>query len=160
MLSLCLRTGAVTNWNADYFAARKALEDSIAAFTRLATDSDFLQNAYQWCPMGSMNRANLEEWYEGKVQALVLEAPKWTKFTFTFRDILLEIACRRRGTMIVADVLANADLTRRGGISLRRQLIYELGFGSVEVPKCRLAWVLDRLADDIRRQEQGAGPLL
>lgn len=159
-LCLTLRTKAVIDWNNQYFAARRQLDKSISAFASLVTSAEFLQNAYQWCPPGSRNRSDLDEWYQGKVQSLLLEAPKWTKFNFTFRDILLEIAYRRAGTKIIADVLTNADPTATHGVLLKWQQIYKLGFGLVDGPSRRLAWVSDKLPEEIAKQDRGAGTLV
>ena len=160
VLSLSLKPNVIINWNAQYFAARHRLEATTAALAFLVTDASFLQNAQLWCPPGSLNRIDLEEWYEAKVQSLLLESPKWTNFTFTFRDILLQVVVRRRGTRISADVLVNADLTRKHGINVRRQLIYQPGIHPVDIPDCGLAWVSDKLLEQIEKQAQRAGPLL
>lgn len=159
VLCLTLKTSAVTDWNYQYFAARRDLNECIAAFESLIADAEFLRLAYPWFPVGSINRIDLDKWYQANVQRLVSETPNWRKFDFAFRDILLEITARRRGTRILGDVLASADLTGRMKVFGKRQELYNLGTGSVDQPQCRLAWVTQELAKAIENQDRGSGPI-
>ena len=72
----------------------------------------------------------------------------------------MEIWSRRPGTRIFADVLANADLTRRHGLSLGKRQIHELGRSSIDVPQCRIAWISDKLLEEIEKEDRGTGPVV
>ena len=62
VLRLAVRTGAITSWNAECFAARQELDKATSAFASLATEAEFLRLVYPWCPLDSLNRIDLENW--------------------------------------------------------------------------------------------------
>lgn len=157
--NLVLKSQASPAWDLQYLIARKELDSSVEAFKTLVHGGEFLHNARRWCPASSLNGSDLEEWYQ-KVENLAADTVKWTRLDFTFRDILLEISNRGKHTRILGDVLTTADLTRTSGISVRREVIFELGIGSGVVPKRRMVWVSDKLASEIEKRHHDHGPLV
>jgi hypothetical protein len=158
-LCLDLKSSAITEWNKQHFFARSQLECAVKHFLAVVEEGVFLQLARQWCVPSSLNATDLEKWYQ-KVDELAKGTAKWKRFNFTFRDILLEVRDRGNATKIFGQVLTAADLLHGSGVMTRREELYHLEAHSVDVPKCRMVWVSEEVADRIEKAGHSCGPLL